>query len=150
MLMVAAESTSQDFSTLGAPAHSGTDLANRVAVACMLVSNDAFKKPGWQKQVNDLLREMLVRIEGIKMIDILFIAQKVQDFEYGYVDQVKIFRRTSREGTMKDGKSFKVCVYDSAGDWLERIRGLEIREVRLLHGVKISPRERLALQAMMK
>lgn len=60
------KSTSQDFSTLGAPAHSGTDLANRAAVACMLVSNDAFKKPGWQKQVNDLLREMRDRIEGSK------------------------------------------------------------------------------------
>lgn len=60
------KSASQDFSTLGAPAHSGTDLANRVAVACMLVSNDAFKKDGWKKQVNDLLREMLVRIEGSK------------------------------------------------------------------------------------
>ena len=58
--------TSQDFSTLGAPVHSGTDLGNRVAVACMLVSNDAFKKPGWQKQVNDLLREMRDLIEGSK------------------------------------------------------------------------------------
>lgn len=83
------------------------------------------------------------------MIDILFIAEQAKHFEYDYGDQVKIFRRTSRDGTLKDGKSFKVCVYDSAGDWLERIRGLEIREVRLLHGVKISPRERLALQAMM-
>lgn len=65
MLMVAAEkSTSLDFSTLGAPAHSGTDLGNRVAVACMLVSNPAFRKEGWQKQVNDLLREMRDRIEG--------------------------------------------------------------------------------------
>lgn len=64
-LMVAAEtqSTSQDFSTLGAPAHSGTDLGNRVAVACMLVSNPAFRKDGWQKQVNDLLREMRDRLE---------------------------------------------------------------------------------------
>lgn len=58
------QSTSQDFSTLGAPAHSGTDLGNRVAVACMLVSNPAFRKEGWQKQVNDLLREMRDRIEG--------------------------------------------------------------------------------------
>lgn len=57
-------STSQDFSTLGAPAHSGTDLGNRVAMACMLVSNPAFRKEGWQKQVNDLLREMRDRIEG--------------------------------------------------------------------------------------
>jgi len=65
MLMVAAEkSTSQDFSTLGAPAHSGTDLGNRVAVACMLVSNPSFRKDGWQKQVNDLLREMRDLIEG--------------------------------------------------------------------------------------
>lgn len=59
-------STSQDFSSVGAPAHSGTDLSNRVAVACMLVSNDAFKKPGWQKLVNDLLREMHDLIEGSK------------------------------------------------------------------------------------
>ena len=62
--MVAAEkSTSQDFSTEGAPAHSGTDLGNRVAVACMLVSNPSFRKDGWQKQVNDLLREMRDRLE---------------------------------------------------------------------------------------
>lgn len=57
------KSTSQDFSTLGAPAHSGTDLGNRVAVACMLVSNPSFRKDGWQKQVNDLLREMRDRLE---------------------------------------------------------------------------------------
>lgn len=56
-------STSQDFSTLGAPAHSGTDLGNRVAMMCMIVSNDAFKKEGWKKQVNDLLREMRDRLE---------------------------------------------------------------------------------------
>ena len=55
-------STSQDFSSLGAPAHSGTDLGNRVAMMCMIVSNDAFKKEGWKKQVNDLLREMRDRI----------------------------------------------------------------------------------------
>ena len=60
------KSTSQDFSTLGAPAHSGTDLGNRVAVACMLVSNPSFRKDGWQKQVNDLLREMRDLIEGSK------------------------------------------------------------------------------------
>jgi hypothetical protein len=65
-MMEDSQSTSQDFSTLGAPAHSGTDLGNRVAVACMLVSNDAFKKPGWKKQVNDLLREMRDLIEGSK------------------------------------------------------------------------------------
>lgn len=56
------EEPSQDFSTLGAPAHSGTDLRNRVAMICMIVSKDAFKKPGWKKQVNDLLREMRDRI----------------------------------------------------------------------------------------
>lgn len=66
-MMEEPESTSQDFSTLSAPAHSGTELSNRVAVACMLVSNDAFKKPGWQKEVNDLLREMRNRIEGTKL-----------------------------------------------------------------------------------
>lgn len=64
--MAVFNSTSQDFSTLGAPAHSGTDLGNRVAVACMLVSNPTFRKEGWQKQVNDLLREMRNRIEGSK------------------------------------------------------------------------------------
>lgn len=64
--MAVFNSTSQDFSTLGAPTHSGTDLGNRVAVACMLVSNPTFRKEGWQKQVNDLLREMRDRIEGSK------------------------------------------------------------------------------------
>lgn len=67
MLMVAAESTSQDFSTLGAPAHSGTDLGNRVAMMCMIVSNPSFRKDGWQKQVNDLLREMRDRILATKL-----------------------------------------------------------------------------------
>ena len=61
---IAPQSPSQDFSTLGAPAHSGTDLSNRVAMMCMIVSNPSFRKDGWQKQVNDLLREMLDRIEG--------------------------------------------------------------------------------------
>jgi hypothetical protein len=83
------------------------------------------------------------------MIDILFIAMKVQDFEYDYIDEIDIFRRTSREGTFKNGKSFKLCLYDNRGDWLERLRGLEIREVRCLKDVRISPKERLALQAMM-
>lgn len=66
-MMKEPQSALQDFSTLGAPAHPGTDLGNRVAVACMLVSNDAFKKPGWQKQVNDLLREMRDRILATKL-----------------------------------------------------------------------------------
>lgn len=61
-MMEEPQSPSQDFSTLGAPAHSGTDLGNRVAMMCMIVSNDAFKKEGWKKQVNDLLREMRDRI----------------------------------------------------------------------------------------
>lgn len=84
------------------------------------------------------------------MIDILFIAMKVQDFEYDYIDEIDIFRRTSREGQLKDGKSFKLALYDSRGDWLQRLAGLEIREVKCLKDVRISPRERLALQAMMK
>lgn len=84
------------------------------------------------------------------MIDILFISHRVTDFEYDYIDEIDIFRRTSREGQLKDGKSFKLALWDSSGDWLERLRGLEIREVRCLKDVRISPRERLALQAMMK
>lgn len=83
------------------------------------------------------------------MIDILFIAQKVQDFEYDYIDEIDIFRRTSRVGRLKDGKIFRLSIYDSRGDWLERLRGLEIREVKCLKDVRISPKERLALQAMM-
>ena len=84
------------------------------------------------------------------MIDILFITQKVQDFEYDYIDEIDTFRRTSHEGRMKDGKTFRLSIYDSRGDWLERLRGLEIREVKCLKDVRISPRERLALQARMK
>ena len=84
------------------------------------------------------------------MIDILFIAMKVQDFEYDYIDEIDIFRRTSREGQLKDGKSFKLALWDSSGFWLERLVGLEIREVKCLKDVRISPKERLALQAMMK
>lgn len=84
------------------------------------------------------------------MIDILFIAQKVQDFEYDYIDEIDIFRRTMRTGELKNGKTFYVAIYDSRGDWLERLRGLEIREVKCLKDVRISPGERLALQAMMK
>jgi hypothetical protein len=83
------------------------------------------------------------------MIDILFVSHRVNDFEYDYVDEIDIFRRTTREGTLKNGKSFKVALYDSAGDWLERLIGLRIGEVKLLRDVKISPRERLHLQAMM-
>ena len=83
------------------------------------------------------------------MIDILFIAAREKHFEYDHGDEIKFYRRTSRVGELKDGKSFKVAVYDSTGDWLERLRGHEIREVRLLSGVRISPRERLALQTMM-
>lgn len=56
------KSTSQDFSSVGAPAHSGTELDNEVALVCMIVSNDALKRPGWQKRVNDLLRGMRDRI----------------------------------------------------------------------------------------
>ena len=84
------------------------------------------------------------------MIDILFIAQKAQDFEYDYGEKIDIFHRSSRLGTLKNGKSFKLAIYDSRGDWLERLVGLEIREVKCLKDVRISPRERLALQAMMK
>jgi hypothetical protein len=84
------------------------------------------------------------------MIDILFIAMKVQDFEYDYIDEIDIFRRTMRTGELKNGKTFYVAIYDSHGDWLERLRGLEIREVKCLKDVRISPKERLALQAMMK
>lgn len=83
------------------------------------------------------------------MIDILFISHRVTDFEYDYIDEIDIFRRTSREGTLKNGKTFKLALYDSAGFWLERLAGLEIREVKCLKDVRISPRERLALQAMM-
>lgn len=83
------------------------------------------------------------------MIDILFIAHRVTDFEYDYIDEIDIFRRTSREGTFKNGKTFKLVLWDRSGDWLERIKGLEIREVKCLKDVRISPRERLALQAMM-
>lgn len=83
------------------------------------------------------------------MIDILFISHRVTDFEYDYIDEIDIFRRTSREGQLKDGKTFKLTIYDSRGDWLERLRGFEIREVKCLKDVRISPKERLALQAMM-
>ena len=83
------------------------------------------------------------------MIDILFIAMKVQDFEYDYIDEIDIFRRTMRTGELKNGKTFYVAIYDSRGDWLERLRGLEIREVKCLKDVRISSKERLALQAMM-
>lgn len=83
------------------------------------------------------------------MIDILFIAHRLTDFEYDYIDEIDIFRRTGREGTLKNGKSFKLSLYDSRGDWLERLAGMEIREVKCLKDVRISPRERLALQAMM-
>ena len=82
------------------------------------------------------------------MIDILFIAHKVQYFEYDYVERIDTFHRSSRIGTFKNGKSFKLAIYDSRGDWLERLKGLEIREVKCLKDVRISPRERLALQAM--
>lgn len=83
------------------------------------------------------------------MIDILFISHRVTDFEYDYIDEIDIFRRTMRTGELKNGKTFYVALYDSAGFWLERLKGLEIREVKCLKDVKISPRERLALQAMM-
>ena len=83
------------------------------------------------------------------MIDILFIAHRLHDFEFDFIDEIDIFRRTNREGTLKNGKTFKVVLYDSAGDWLERLLGLRIKEVKCLRDVKISPRERLALQAMM-
>ena len=83
------------------------------------------------------------------MIDILFIAHRLTDFEYDYVEEIDIFRRTMRTGELKNGKTFYVALYDSAGLWLERLKGLEIREVKCLKDVKISPRERLALQAMM-
>lgn len=83
------------------------------------------------------------------MIDILLIAHRLTDFEYDYIDHIDIFRRTLREGTFKNGKTFKVVLYDSAGDWLERLSGLQIREVKCLKDVRIIPRERLALKAMM-
>ena len=83
------------------------------------------------------------------MIDILFISHRVTDFEYDYVDEIDIFRRTMRTGELKSGKTFYVAIYDSRSDWLERIRGLEIREVKCLKDVRISPKERLALQSMM-
>lgn len=83
------------------------------------------------------------------MIDILFVAHRVQDFEYDHIDEIEIFRRTTREGRLKNGKSFKVSIQDDRGEWLERLLGHEIREVKCLRDVKISPRERLALQAMM-
>lgn len=83
------------------------------------------------------------------MIDILFIAHRVQDFEYDHVDDIKIFRRMERTGEFKSGKTFKLAIYDDRGDWLERLLGHEIREVRCLKDVRISPRERIRLQAMM-
>jgi hypothetical protein len=83
------------------------------------------------------------------MIDILFIAHHIHHFEVDHIDEIRTFKRFDRTGILKDGKSFKLCLYDSRGDWLERLRGLEIREVKCLKDVRISPRERLALQAMM-
>jgi hypothetical protein len=59
-----------NFSTDGAPAHSGTelDLKTEVTLVCMLVSNPGNnERPvGWQKRVNDLLRKMLDRIEELE------------------------------------------------------------------------------------
>ena len=84
------------------------------------------------------------------MIDVVFIVERIQDFEYDLGDQIKFFRRTDRVGELINGKTFKVSVYDNRGDWLERLHGLRIREYREMDGVKISPRERLALQAMIQ
>lgn len=81
-------------------------------------------------------------------IDILFLCQRIQHFEYDLGDQIKFFRRNERVGELINGKTFKVCVVD--GEWLERIAGISLGEYRELDGVKISPREKLALQAMMQ
>lgn len=83
------------------------------------------------------------------MIDILFIAHRLHDFEIDYVDDIDTFRRADREGMMKNGKTFRLSLYDSRGDWLDRLVGLEIREVKCLKDVRISPKERNRLQAMM-
>lgn len=46
------------------------------------------------------------------MIDILFIAHHVHHFEYDYIDEIDTFRRTDRIGTFKNGKSFKLVLWD--------------------------------------
>lgn len=84
------------------------------------------------------------------MIDILYIANRVQHFEYDLGDQIKTFRRSERIGELTNGKSFKLAIHEPTGQWLERLRGIEFGEFRELDGVRISPRERLALQAMIQ
>lgn len=71
-MMLEAAKTENDplnFSSDGAPAHSGTDdLDNEVALVCMIVSNPGGKERplGWQKRVNDLLRGMRDRIKELE------------------------------------------------------------------------------------
>ena len=66
--IVEKKSTSSDFSSVGAPAHSGTELDNEVAICCMIVSNPGgnMQVQGWQKRVNDLLRGMRDRIKELE------------------------------------------------------------------------------------
>lgn len=64
------ENDPSNFSSDGAPAHSGTelDLKTEVALVCMIVTNPGNKERpvGWQKRVNDLLRKMRDRIEELE------------------------------------------------------------------------------------
>lgn len=65
-------------------------------------------------------------------------------------ERISFLQLGTQTGRFGDGKKFRYVVMNDQNDWLERIRGLRIRDYKVEQGCNLKSHEIAALQTMMQ